>query len=699
MTERMMMFAIQLGLILFLARLGSVLFERMRLPGVLGELVAGIAIGPFLLGALPFYGFPDGLFPMGEGFPVSPELYGLCAIAAVILLFTVGLETDLGLLRHYSLAGALVGIGGVTVSFISGALVAKIFSSAVLGKSLGLLDPECLLLGVISTATSVGITARILSEKRKTSSPEGITIVAGAVIDDVLGIILLAVILGIITASKTTGSIDWAHIGMIAGKAVGIWLAATALGLAASRKLSFLLKLFRDRSSIALMALGLALVLASLFEHAGLAMIVGAYVVGLSLSRTDIAFVIKDRLDPIYRFLVPVFFCVMGMLIDVRTLMSKETLIFGGVYTAVAMLAKIAGCGLPTMLAGFNLRGAMRVGVGMMPRCEVALTITGIGIATGALSHDVAGIPIVLMMVTTLVTPPLLVFLFRSDEPGTRAKAAAPEGAAVRFAFPSHEISELLMSKLLSIFEIEGFFTHLVNRTRDVYQLRKDDMVIELRREDADVVFRCSKKEMPIVNTAMYEVTAELERTIAGLRQPVDAKALAQKMLDELEDEREEKGLAKFLTAEILEPALKGTTKEEIIDELLGILKHHGLLGDRDDAREAVWEREQSMSTGMQHGIAIPHGRTDSVKSLVCAVGLKPEGMDFECLDGEPARIIVLTLSPKTTPAPHMQFMSMLSHALSGKGRESLLECRSSRDMYTVLTGGAESAPGSRLPR
>ncbi len=340
MTERMMMLAMQLGLILFLARLGHMLFERLRLPGVLGEVVAGIVIGPYVIGSISFYGFPGGLFPPGDGFPVSPELYGLCAVAAVLLLFVVGLETDLRLLRHYSLAGALVGVGGVVISFLAGALVTKAFSGMVFGKVLGVLAPECLLLGVIATATSVGITARILSEKRKTDTPEGVTIVAGAVIDDVLGIILLAVVLGVITASRGTGTVDWTRIGIIAGKAVGIWLVATAIGLAASRKLSFLLKLFRDRSSIALMALGLALILASLFEHVGLAMIVGAYVVGLSLSPTDITHVIRERLDPIFKFLVPVFFCVMGMLIDVRTLFTGKVLVFGAVYTAVAMLAR-----------------------------------------------------------------------------------------------------------------------------------------------------------------------------------------------------------------------------------------------------------------------------------------------------------------------------------------------------------------------
>lgn len=299
MTHRMMLLMLQLGVILFIARIGNMLLERMRMPGVLGELMAGVLIGPYLLGALPMPGLPHGLFPLGEGFPLSPELYGICSLAAIVLLFMVGLETDIKLFLRYSVAGSLVGVGGVTASFILGDTLCSVFSSSLFGQHYGFMDAPCLFLGIISTATSVGITARILADQKKVDSPEGVTVLAGAVIDDVLGIILLAIGLGVITASTATGSLDWAHIAIIAGKAGGIWLGATVIGLAVSHRISLLLKWFGDRSSIAVMALGLALILAGLFEEAGLAMIVGAYVMGLSLSKTDISHVVRERLSPI----------------------------------------------------------------------------------------------------------------------------------------------------------------------------------------------------------------------------------------------------------------------------------------------------------------------------------------------------------------------------------------------------------------
>ena len=123
MTHRMMMLAMQLGVIVIAARFGNILFTRLKLPGVVGELMTGVLIGPYVLGGIPIPGFPHGLFHVPESvavgnIPVSPELYGICAVASVVLLFLVGLETDIGLFMRYSLAGSLVGIGGVTTTFL-----------------------------------------------------------------------------------------------------------------------------------------------------------------------------------------------------------------------------------------------------------------------------------------------------------------------------------------------------------------------------------------------------------------------------------------------------------------------------------------------------------------------------------------------------------------------------------------------------
>lgn len=686
MTDRMTLLVVQLGVIVFAAKLGNVFLERLKMPGVVGELLVGMLIGPFLLGGISLPGFPDGLFPLGSGFPISPELYGICSIASVVLLFMVGLETDIKLLMKYSLAGSLVGIGGVVSSFFLGDFMAIVLSKLFLGEQLTFFSPSCLFLGIVSTATSVGITARVLSEKRKLDSPEGVTILTGAVVDDVLGIILLAVGLSVIAASKGSGEgrIDWLHIGVIAAKAIGIWLAAMVVGLLASRRISVLLKWFGDRSSIAIMSLGLALVLGGLFEQAGLAMVVGAYVMGLSLSNTDIDHVIREKINPISAFLVPVFFVVMGMLVDLRVLLSKNVLMFGVAYTLAVNTGKMVGCGVPALFCNFNLRGAIRIGVGMLPRGEITLIIAGIGLGAGVLSPEMFGVVVVMILVTVMIAPPALAALFNSDASGLRRPEPGGEGNTLTFTFPSSQTAALLVEKLMSVFESEGFFVHLLHRRSGIYQLRKDRIVIGFRHHGTDIDFDCSKTEIPLVNAAMYEVVGELEQTIKELRKPIDTKEIIRR-LQEDGHSGGETGLTKYITPEAVEPNLQGGTKVEIIDELLELLRKTGKVGDVAAARREVLAREESMSTGMQHGIAIPHARTDAVHDLVCAVGVKKDGADFGAIDSAPSTIIVLTLAPRNAPAPHVQFMATVSRMLDADGRKRVLAAGTKAELCAVL--------------
>ncbi len=691
MTHRMMMLAIQLGLVLIAARIGCMLFEKIRMPGVLGELAAGIVIGPFLLGGIAFPGFPHGLFPaFSEAFPISPELYGLCSVAAIVLLFMVGLETNITLFMRYSGPGALVGIGGVAISFLAGNLLGVTLLPKLMPGTYTMLSPACIFLGIMSTATSVGITARTLSEKRKLDSPEGVTILAGAVIDDVLGIVMLAIGLGIISATDAGGGVNWAQIGLIAAKAVGIWLGATILGLAASRRISALLKHFNDRSSIAIMALGLALILSGLFEEARLAMIIGAYVMGLSLSRTDISHVVQDHLHPVYKLLVPVFFCVMGMLVDVRLLAGGRILAFGLIYTLLAILAKLIGCGLPALACNFNWRGALRIGAGMLPRGEVALIIAGIGLSAGLLSPDVFGVGVLMTLVTTLLAPPLLILLFEHGGSGLRHPVSHIDSEPMSFRFPTADTAALLSTKLREAFEDEGFFVHSLDHTSHLFLLLKDKVTIRFQRTGADIVFDCDPSQHAFVSTAMIEVLAEFERTVSELRRPMDAGAIVRDSTTASATAPEashRNALSAALNRRLLLPSLLADSKEDAINELLDRLSSEGMVNDLPQAHRDIMAREHSMSTGMQDGVAIPHARTAAVNRLVCAIGIKRTGIDFGSMDGKPTTIIVLTLSPRDAATPHIQFMATVSKCLDADGRRALLEARSPDELYQILAG------------
>ncbi len=473
-------FVIEIAVILIAARLGGRLFQRgLRLPRVIGELLAGVLIGPFALGALPLPGFGP-LFPRipGQLLQISPEIYAIATLASLLLLFLSGLETDLAIFLRYFTVGSAVGIGGVAISFFAGAFFAQ-----WAGLASSWYAPAALFLGAVSTATSVGITARILSEQKKTDSPEGVTILAAAVFDDVLGIIILAIVLAL--AKTTSETPDWGRIALVSARALGIWLGCTAVGILAARRLGRLLKAIGTPEAIAVHSLGLALLLAGLMEAAGLAMIIGAYIMGLSLSRTDLALEIRRHLHGAHNLLVPVFFCAMGMMIDLAAL--RAVFWSGLAFAALAALAKVIGCGAPALATRFNPLGALRIGLGMMPRGEVALIIAGIGLSTRAVGSEIFGLAVLMTVLTTVAAPPLLVATFRR---GSGVRVAEREGerrteTVLDLAHP--DLAEFLLRRIAGLFRQEEFFVTPLSEDPPVYQIRKDRMVFTLQLDGARI--------------------------------------------------------------------------------------------------------------------------------------------------------------------------------------------------------------------
>lgn len=695
LLSRMAVLVIQLGVILFAAWSGGALFRKLKLPAVLGELVAGMLIGPYLLGSIPLIGFSSGLFPLQATFPVSAELYGFTTVASIILLFLVGLETDIETFFSFSVAGSTVGVGGVIVSFVSGDLLAVVFSKYLFGVQYGFMDPVPLFLGIISTATSVGISARILSEKRKMDAPEGVTILSGAVIDDVLGIIILAVVVGVVKS----GHIEWKNIASIALKAITIWLGFTAIGLTFSAQLSKFLKKFRDKSTIAVMSLALALILAGIFEKSGLAMIVGAYIMGLSLSKTDLSYMIQGNLSILQKLLVPVFFCVMGMLVNLKEFTTVPIIAFGAIYTIVAILGKLVGCSIPSLFLNFNWRGALRIGVGMIPRGEVALIIAGIGLSTGLLQHEAFSVAIVMTFITTLITPPLFAKLLESDKPVLRKeKALRREYRQIVYTMPNPETSELILNKVIGAFESEGFYVHFMELPDKLYQIRKNETFITLKYTPEELVFDCYAEDVSFIHTVFYEVLAELEHVMKHLQTLTDTQSIGRKIFEGTPEKtlngRGKLPFGKTRFSQLLAPlavkvSLGENTKKKIIEELVDLLIKSGQLdtSKREMALRDLFEREDDISTGMQDGIALPHARTSAVVGIVFAVGLKKEGVDFDSIDRKPSKIFVITLAPKGTSESYLQFMAEITKFLmSEENRAKILSCSTDLELYQVFT-------------
>jgi Kef-type K+ transport system membrane component KefB len=378
------------------------------------------------------------------------------------------------------------------------------------------MHPTALFLGTLSTATSVGITARILSEKRMMSSPEGVTILAAAVLDDVIGIILLAVVVGVAKVAGSGGHVAWGHIGIIAAKAFGFWIISTVLGIIFAPALSRRLKRLESMEMVAAVSFGIALFLSGLSEMAGLAMIIGAYVVGLSLSQTDIAFEIQEKLHGIYDFMVPIFFAIMGMMVDFSAL--PAVLGFGAVYVLVAFAGKLIGCGIPALAVGFNLRGAFRIGAGMLPRGEVTLIVAGIGLASGAIGPEMFGVAIMTLLAAGVSAPPVLIASFRGGSGYRKSLATGVKQAStIELEFPTRRMSNFVVSEILDGFRNEGFFIQQVDRGRSLYNLRKDEVQITVKQEGMLIELSTSEDDEPFVRLLMLEVLLDLKEFVQSI--------------------------------------------------------------------------------------------------------------------------------------------------------------------------------------
>ena len=539
MGHKMTLLVIQLAIIVIAARFIGLLFSQLlHQPRVLGELVAGMVIGPYALGAisLPFLNGP--LFPKGPGFlPVSPELYGLAVVASIVLLFMSGLETDLPTFLRFSVVGSVVGLGGVVLSFFLGTLIAVLLLPGVNS----FLSPAALFLGALSTATSVGITARILNERRKMSSPEGVTILAGAVLDDVLGIVILAIVVGISRVQIGGSEVEWGHIGTIALKAFGFWVIATALGILSANRLTRGLKRLRSQDAIAGVALGLALFVAGLAEMAGLAMIIGAYIMGLSLSQTDIASELRNRIHGVYNFLVPVFFCVMGMMVNFAAM--KRILVFGVIYALLAIIGKVVGCGLPAYLMGFNWRGAFRVGAGMLPRGEVTLIIAGVGLSAGAIGSDLFGVAIVTLLIASLIAPSLLVKSFEGGS-GLRKETLLKKeeaGCRIKLEFPSFHIASFIRNRIIEAFENEEFFVHRLNIDGMIYHIKKEDVFITLHQKEGMIELSASEDNRALVSLIVMEEILALKDLFEAVQKVKKPEMVCEELASGLLSDEEEK--------------------------------------------------------------------------------------------------------------------------------------------------------------
>lgn len=395
---------IGLALILLIAKLGGELFERFHQPAVLGELLGGIVAGNLSLLGLTWM----------EPLKTNEVIAALAEIGVIILLFEVGLESNLGEMLDVGWSSLLVAVAGVIAPFFLGWAVAAYFmpNEARLGH---------FFIGATLCATSVGITARVLKDLNRLQTRESRIVLGAAVIDDVLGLLILAVVAGAIKAAAMGATLSLADVGLIALKSVVFLIGAIVVGKYLVPHFFHGAARLRGNSILLIVSLSFCFLLAWAAAAVGLAPIVGAFAAGLVLE--DVHFrafheVSDERLEklltPVSAVLVPIFFVLMGLKVDLSAFVRPELLGFAAVLTLVAIIGKQI-CSLAVLERGVN---RLAVGLGMIPRGEVGLIFAGIG-ATLMLPNEhgvnepvigpsTFGAVVIMVIVTTLITPPVL---------------------------------------------------------------------------------------------------------------------------------------------------------------------------------------------------------------------------------------------------------------------------------------------------
>jgi Kef-type K+ transport system membrane component KefB len=382
------------------AKLAGAAAVRIGQPAVFGEILIGLLLGPTVLNVLglPIFTPAESTIPHVS---LDAVMRDLSEIGVLLLMFVAGLETDVAEMRRVGNVAFWSAFGGVVLPLVAGAATAAAFGFPLYW--------EGIFIGTILTATSVSISAQTLIEIGALRSREGATILGAAVIDDVMGIMLLSLIVALAKASAA--GVDVTQIAIVVVRLIVYFAAALMAGHVVPLVLSW-----ARRLPVSQAVLSAAVVIAMVYAWAaeaigGVAAITGAYVAGVLIAQTSFKKEIDGGIHPLaYSIFVPVFFIGIGLQANGRALGDRVG--FTIALVAVAIVAKAVGCAVSARWCGFTTQQSIRVGVGMISRGEVGLIVAGYGLANGLIGRDVFSASVIVVLVTTMVTPPLLRLVF-----------------------------------------------------------------------------------------------------------------------------------------------------------------------------------------------------------------------------------------------------------------------------------------------
>jgi Kef-type K+ transport system membrane component KefB len=377
---------ISLAILLFAAKIFAELFNKLRLPAVLGELVAGIIVGPFALGALPLF----------DGKPIvvlSETVREIGELSGVVILFIAGLQITPKEFLKGGAASFTIGACGVVVPFFVGYYVFTLFGLAAL---------QSVLIATALTATSIAISVRVLTELGKMQTMEARLILGAAIVDDILAIAVLSVVTTMVQTGDMTPNI--LDITILILKILGIFAELLIGAIFIVPKILHAERLWKSRGSIE------GIVTASFFGASGIAAlvglspIVGAFAVGMAVASSRIIRRVEEYVDKLEIIFAPLFFAIIGAQVDL-TGVNLNVLYLSSIIIIVAIVTKLIGCGLPAMIFLKDRTKSLKVGIGMISRGEIGLIVAGIGVTSGALSSNIYTTVIIMVAITTIITP------------------------------------------------------------------------------------------------------------------------------------------------------------------------------------------------------------------------------------------------------------------------------------------------------
>jgi Kef-type K+ transport system membrane component KefB len=374
-------FVLQLSILLVAAIAGGLLIKRFGYPVALGELLVGIILGPSIFNLI------------SDQATVSV----FAELGAIILLFYIGLETEMADLRKQLLPSLSVGVLGAVVPLVLCYYTALAF---------GISTNEALFLGVVFTATSIGITIRLLKDMGKLNNPVGLTILGAGIVDDIVAVILLSVVLSILS-----GGVNAFDIGLVIVKAIIFWAVIVLIG---SKVLVRTIDKVRlDDEYMILLLLAYGFLAAYISAAIGLSAIVGAFAAGLPLSTRQVKVkMVLEKTKSLYMFFVPIFFISIGTLVNLSVF--GEAAYLGLVITAMAFIGKIIGSFMAARMTKFSTKESLKIGISMTPRGEMGLIIASLGLTSGLISTGTYSVAVMAVILTTFIAMPIIKKLYET---------------------------------------------------------------------------------------------------------------------------------------------------------------------------------------------------------------------------------------------------------------------------------------------